>query len=73
MEHKVGETFQYGDVTLQVVACDGSICGDCYFDKNWHCSLYYSCTDCKDEFWNKERTDIKIVTKDKDKKEKESL
>ena len=39
MEHKVGETFQYGDVTLQVVACDGSICGDCYFDKNWHCTL----------------------------------
>ena len=36
MEHKVGETFQYGDVTLQVVACDGSICGDCYFDKNGH-------------------------------------
>ena len=39
MEHKVGETFQYGDVTLKVVACDGSICGDCYFDKNWHCTL----------------------------------
>lgn len=39
MEHKVGETFQYKDVTLQVVACDGSLCTGCYFHKNGHCTL----------------------------------
>ena len=39
MEHKVGETFQYGDVTLQVVACDGSLCTGCYFHKNGYCTL----------------------------------
>lgn len=36
------------------------------FDKNWDCSLYNSCMKCKDEFWNKERTDIKIVTENKE-------
>ena len=36
MERKIGEKFNYGDVTLEVTEnTNGKSCGDCYFLHNW--------------------------------------
>lgn len=36
MERKIGEKFNYGDVTLEVKEnTNGKSCGDCYFLNNW--------------------------------------
>ena len=73
MEHKVGETFQYGDVTLQVVACDGSLCTGCYFNQDDYCILRTKEDNLEACQSNKRKDKISIIFKQVNKDKMENL